>query len=332
MKWLREIPAQLQRGPCVLITVAGVRGSAPREAGASMLVSADALVDTLGGGHLEWEAIAEARARLLTGQTAPALRRYALAASLGQCCGGVVWLCYETLTPERHTDWLAVQQRLAQGTGSLRVLRGDALGSTWTDARRAGNLQLPSQPDGQDWCLTQPVLPPDFCLTIHGAGHVGQALVAVLAPLALALHWHDMREDLLAGAPAGVITLACDTAEEAVAQSPSGSHHLVLTHDHALDLALVEALLRRKDIGEIGLIGSASKWTRFRQKLAARGFAEHQIARITCPIGVRGSSDKSPQAIAIMVAAQVLRWREQARTPHQALPEEPPPACLRSQD
>lgn len=332
MKWLREIPAQLQRGPCVLITVAGVRGSAPREAGASMLVSSDQVIDTIGGGHLEWEAIAEARARLLTDQTSPALRRYALAASLGQCCGGVVWLCFETLNAAHLADWQAVVKRRAAGLASLRRLCGRDLRSGWTADAEPGALRLPSQEGGDDWHLTQPIRPPRFGLNVYGAGHVGQALMTLLAPLDLELHWHDMREDMLATAPAGVTTHAFDSAEDAVTHAPDHSHHLVLTHDHALDLALVEALLQRNDSAYLGLIGSASKWARFRQLLAAHGFAPAQVARITCPIGVSGSSDKSPQAIAIMVAAQVLQWREQVRTQHEALPEAPPPACLRSQD
>ena len=310
MNWLAQLPIHLARGPLVLVTVAGVRGSAPREAGAAMLVGADFVLGTIGGGHLEWEAMAEARAMLLTGHRRPELRRYALAASLGQCCGGIVWLAYETLQPEDLAAWQARAAQYASGIALTRRLTGQDPASHWSADAASGALQLPTTESGRDWSLTQPLTPPAFCLNVYGAGHVGSALIQVLAPLKLRLRWLDQRADLLASAPAGVEGIAFDDAREAVASAPTGSSHLVLTHDHALDLALTEALLQRGDFQHFGLIGSQSKRTRFRQQLAARGFTPAQIERMHCPIGVPGIHDKTPQAIAIGVAAQVLQWRE----------------------
>lgn len=312
MSWLARIPERLAQGPLVLITVAGVRGSAPREPGASMLVGTDFIEDTIGGGHLEWEAIAEARARLLTGHAMPVLQRYALAASLGQCCGGVVWLCFETLSPEQRESWLARASDHARGITQTRKLMGRAETSVWYEEAAAGALELPQQEGGTDWQLIQPLPPPAFCLNIHGAGHVGRALVQILAPLDIRLRWCDARADLLSTAPAGVECAAGDDPDEAVMRAPAGSSHVVLTHDHALDLALSEAILHRGDFHWFGLIGSQSKRTRFRQLLAQRGFTPEQIARMHSPIGVGGIRDKSPQAIAIAVAAQILQERELA--------------------
>ncbi|MDO6388135.1 xanthine dehydrogenase accessory protein XdhC [Uliginosibacterium sp. 31-12] len=321
MSWLTQIPTALAHGPLVLVSVAGVRGSAPREAGASMLVGADFVVDTIGGGHLEWEAMAEARAMLLTGHRRPELRRYALAASLGQCCGGIVWLSYETLRPEDAAAWQASATQHASGIALLRQLNGDAAASCWSAGTASGALKLPTTESARDWSLTQPLTPPAFCLNVYGAGHVGTALVTLLAPLNLRLRWIDPRADLLAAAPAGVECQPCDAADEAVSSAPTGSSHLVLTHDHALDLALTEAILRRGDFAHFGLIGSQSKRTRFRQQLAARGFTPAQIERMQCPIGVPGIRDKTPQAIAIGVAAQVLQWREALITPTRTGPD-----------
>ncbi len=86
----------LARGPAMLVSVDSVQGSGPREPGAWMAVTADAVVNTIGGGHLEFEAIAAARALLPTGEAA--MRRYALGPSLGQCCGGVVHLKFEAVS------------------------------------------------------------------------------------------------------------------------------------------------------------------------------------------------------------------------------------------
>ena len=93
---MRELHTLLQRlpaAPAVLVTVARAAGSVPREVGAWMAVFGDAIVGTIGGGQLEHQAIARARA-LLQGQgdCDGALRRFPLGPRLGQCCGGVVHL------------------------------------------------------------------------------------------------------------------------------------------------------------------------------------------------------------------------------------------------
>jgi xanthine dehydrogenase accessory factor len=91
-----ELLRCLALGPVARIVVGRVQGSGPRDAGAWMAVHAGGLIGTIGGGKLEFDAIADARA-LLAGQTVQAERRFALGPSLGQCCGGVVWLRYELL-------------------------------------------------------------------------------------------------------------------------------------------------------------------------------------------------------------------------------------------
>ncbi|WP_423453905.1 xanthine dehydrogenase accessory protein XdhC [Ottowia sp. VDI28] len=85
-----------QRG--VLVTVHAVQGSGPREVGAWMGVFPGIVMGSVGGGHLEWQAIAEAREMLALGESAPErVRRYPLGPSLGQCCGGVVHLRFELI-------------------------------------------------------------------------------------------------------------------------------------------------------------------------------------------------------------------------------------------
>ena len=79
----------------------------------------------------------------------------------------------------------------------------------------------------------------------------------------------------------------------------------MLTYSHEIDLNLCDRLLRR-GFASLGLIGSATKWARFRNRLAAMGHADAEIARITCPIG-DPSLGKHPQAIAVGVAARLLK-------------------------
>jgi len=90
----RNFLVQLRTQDAVLVTVHSHRGSVPREAGAWMAVLADETIGTVGGGHLEWQAIAQARAQL-NGAPGQPLQRYALGPSLGQCCGGEVVLKFE---------------------------------------------------------------------------------------------------------------------------------------------------------------------------------------------------------------------------------------------
>ncbi|MDB5931174.1 MAG: xanthine dehydrogenase accessory protein XdhC, partial [Polaromonas sp.] len=63
----------------------------------------------------------------------------------------------------------------------------------------------------------------------------------------------------------------------------------------------------KADLPYVGLIGSKTKWATFRHRLAARGFADAQLAHVTCPIGVPGIKGKEPEVIAVAVAAQLLQ-------------------------
>jgi xanthine dehydrogenase accessory factor len=157
-----------------------------------------------------------------------------------------------------------------------------------------------------DGWLVEPVTRARRAVWIWGAGHVGRALVGVLAPLPdVALTWVDTGADRFPGAvPPGVAVIADADPARVMAHAPVDAHHLILTYSHALDLALCHAALVR-GFASCGLIGSATKWARFRSRLAGLGHAAPAIARIRCPIG-DPSLGKHPQAIAIGVAAALL--------------------------
>ena len=100
MNWLNTLSDLESRGvPAVLITVAGVDGSAPREAGTKMVVTPDETIGTIGGGQLEFRATEIARHMLGTRQ-GPSLRKFPLGPALGQCCGGHVTLLFEPQRPD----------------------------------------------------------------------------------------------------------------------------------------------------------------------------------------------------------------------------------------
>lgn len=251
-----------QGEPAVVVEVVATQGSVPREAGTRMLVGATRTEGTIGGGHLELDAIETARRSLPMGARDAFDKRYALGPTLGQCCGGVVTLRFSALTDEELMRW--------------------------------------------------PELPPLFHLQLYGAGHVGRAIVRVLATLPCRVQWIDERDsEFPADWPHGwapqVERVCVDAVEAEVASAPPGASYLVLTHRHDLDLRITEAILKRGDFRYFGLIGSKTKRERFIHRLQAQGIAQAAIDRMTCPIGVPGIAGKAPEVIAVAVVAQLLQ-------------------------
>ncbi|WJL97177.1 xanthine dehydrogenase accessory protein XdhC [Microbacterium sp. ET2] len=271
MDWVDELRRLRDaRLPAVLVTLAAVRGHAPRNGGAKLVVSPDRLFGTVGGGNLEETAIGTAREMIDTGENEPRLLTLTLsdkaASEYGvQCCGGEVTMLLE---PVRVVPTVA----------------------------------------------------------IFGVGHVGLELARVLARHEMELWLIDGRADMVAeeriGVPRhrGLFADAVATVhvrhapvpEAAIADLPAGAHVLVMTHDHVEDLALTDQALRRSDLSSIGLIGSRSKWARFRAKLGELGHTDDALGRVTTPIGVPEVSGKAPAVIAVSVAARLLQLIEEA--------------------
>jgi xanthine dehydrogenase accessory factor len=109
-----------------------------------------------------------------------------------------------------------------------------------------------------------------------------------------------------------------DAPDEAVDEAAPHTYFIVMTHDHQIDLALAERILRRGDFAFFGMIGSHTKRKQFEHRLAARGIDPSQIARMKCPLGVDGIVDKAPEVIAISAAAQLLQAVEANAHAHAA--------------
>lgn len=271
MDWVDELQRLREgRSPAVVVTLAMVRGHAPRNGGAKLVVSPGGLFGTVGGGNLEATAIDRARELLAAGSAEPMLLTMKLNDKVTteygvQCCGGEVTMMLEP----------------------VRV--------------------VPS-------------------VAIFGLGHVGLELARVLARQELELHLIDARAEMLDPARVGepgatgplgdaVATVHLRHApvpEAAITELPPGTHVLVMTHDHVEDLAVIDQALRSDRPGSIGLIGSASKWARFRAKLADLGHTDADLARVTTPIGIPEVTGKAPATIAVSVAAHILQLIESA--------------------
>jgi xanthine dehydrogenase accessory factor len=264
----------------VLVSIDSFEGSSPREVGAWMLVTDGHVQGTLGGGHLEFDAIAHARGLLRAMPAAVAvlpntLKRYALGPALGQCCGGVVQVRFECLPAG---DTAAGRDKLAQVDRALR--------------QRAVSARTP--------------------VALFGGGHVGRAIVQALAPLPFAVHWIDSRDEIFPpDAPGNVQCEHSQPVHGAVRDLAAGALVLIMSFSHAEDLDVVAACLQRQrqagDLPFVGLIGSKTKWATFAHRLTARGFTAAELTHITSPIGVAGITGKEPAVIAASVVAQLLQ-------------------------
>ena len=329
--WLRQAGELLDAGePAMLVTVARVRGSAPREIGARMLVTRQETHGTIGGGQLEYRCTKIACDSLRAAERPDLwIRRFPLGADCGQCCGGVVDVLFEDLArAAARVRTLIEAERSARpallctwqhGGGTLHrcaVADPGALpASLAPDVTEAARDALA---DGRTrrvdvgragFALLEPLLAGDFDIAVFGAGHVGTAAVAVLATLDANIRWIDGRPGLLPDlSPANVQTLESRAPEREVAALPPDTYFLVLTHSHPLDYEICRAVLARGDFAYLGLIGSRSKRRRFEKRFRADGVAGSE--RLTCPIGIAGITGKKPAEIALAAAAEILRLRE----------------------
>jgi xanthine dehydrogenase accessory factor len=257
MLWLEALHNQQQNHTAsVLVTLIAVRGHAPRESGAKMLVTADSSFDTIGGGNLEACAIELARGMITLQKPSPERHILHLTHEHNlygvQCCGGEVEILLEHILPKP-------------------------------------------------------------CIAIFGVGHVGLALAKILALLSVRLFLVDSRAEMLRPERLRPLEPCAATIEPRftpvmdgiIADLPTQTQILVMTHDHAEDLYILKAALKRP-FKSIGVIGSSAKWQRFRRKLLEAGFTASDLERVACPIGMPQIQSKAPAAIAIGVAARLL--------------------------
>ncbi|CAN5436772.1 xanthine dehydrogenase accessory protein XdhC [soil metagenome] len=313
MKPWALIKAALEtHGTCAMISVLEAKGSAPRDAGSRIILTPEGFHGTIGGGALEWQALAAAQ--VLLGKR-PAVRRtnHQLGPQLGQCCGGRV----ELLTEIYDVSALPEVSQWAEFESQGCFMTENRIGASRVERSLPRGLPDPAaylEPFGED---PRP-------LYLFGAGHVGRALILALAPLPFRTTWIDMRPNAFPGAlpdNAAAIMSADPPAE--LTAAPAGSFVLVMSHSHALDLAIVEKAMRRDDLPYVGLIGSATKRARFVKRLAEAGLPAARIAGLVCPIGA-GLASKLPTVIAAATAVEVLKRDEMLRAETNPAAEQAP--------
>ncbi|WP_420546990.1 xanthine dehydrogenase accessory protein XdhC [Curvivirga sp.] len=313
--WLNELREELQQhDKVVLVTVALIRGSTPREAGAHMIVSDHGFKGTIGGGNLEFKAIDQARDLLSDGDNATLYQDYPLGPALGQCCGGVASLLFETV---KATDpWV---QQASEGMVTVSSLSGEQTRQVYNSALEnvenllpakvrvvAGNISEPTELMEEEGYFLERVEDSRIPLYLYGAGHVAHALVSMLVNLPFKVTWIDNRSNIFGtDCPSDVDTKVVENQEDMAYAAPNGAFHLVMTHDHGIDLEITHAVLAENRFGYIGVIGSDTKRARFERRLNARGIDRVVLEKLNSPIGIPEITGKQPGEVALSVAAEM---------------------------
>jgi xanthine dehydrogenase accessory factor len=143
-EWLPVLTRLTTAGdPCVLITVTEAKGSTPREAGVKMVATAKEQFGTIGGGNLEFQALAAAR-ELLQAASGPVTKDYPLGPRLAQCCGGAVTVLLEPFFAPGRRLYLFGAGHV--GREVVKVLEGLGARIRWIDEREAEfPRELPAQ-------------------------------------------------------------------------------------------------------------------------------------------------------------------------------------------
>lgn len=289
MNWIQALARLDASGtPHVLVSVIAVEGSAPRAEGTKMIVSRLETHDTIGGGHLEYQAIETARS--LLAQFVKPMESLKSAGSK-QTPPSIATTTVKNHSGNIHTQSVQLGKQLSQCCGGRVELMYELLNTS------------------------------DQHIALFGAGHVGQALITLLAELPFRVTWYDSRAEYIELAQRKTEALVASRVSVCEYQDPyptaqlceSGSAFVIMTHSHEIDMELCESVLSRPEFVTTewcGLIASDSKARSFKSRLKRKGFGGAELEGLCAPIGHSSVGGKEPMAVAISVAAQLLAIRE----------------------
>jgi xanthine dehydrogenase accessory factor len=275
-------------------------GSAPRDEGTTMLIWDSGQFGTIGGGELEYQVTRLAK-KIIIDNKGSRIKKFSLGPDMGQCCGGAVELLIEILD-ETKVKFISVDD----GFFARPVFKNEKSLNVQALIKSYRNKSVPIKTSFKDCWLFEPVTKEKELIWIYGAGHVGTAIANILSKLSqFSVTCIDTSQDRYPdNFPKTVEKLITKNPAQIVQYAPSETHHLILTYSHALDLEICHQLLQH-NFATAGLIGSKTKWARFKKRLNELNYTFEQINRIICPIG-EPSFGKSPYEIAIGVASMLL--------------------------
>ncbi len=324
MKALTErLIAALENGEhAVLCTILASSGSSPRGAGARMAVFADgSTVGTVGGGKVELLAAQEALDVLQGAKTR--VRAFCLApeqvASIGMICGGNVTIYYQLLTAQGLPKLHKMLDALNTDANSWLYLK--ITDGAVEEFEILGEEEAKEKPElftnravlqkGEPLIYAEPLVRAGR-VYVFGGGHVGQALVPVLASVGFRVTLYDNRPELADKAHFPQAEEIVCGPYDAITVTPTENDYVVImTPGHQGDFALLSQVLRRKT-RYVGCIGSRHKIARTQQLLREAGIMEEAIASVHSPIGLPILAE-TPAEIAVSIAAEMIQCRAESR-------------------
>lgn len=310
-----------------VVTVIRTWGSAPRKAGAHMLVSKGKMVGSVSGGCIEND-VYENAVHVIDSRTC-ALLRYGVsdedAWQAGLSCGGNVDLFVEMFSPEAQGDldfWNMISNAIAQDTGAV-IVRKLSVGAPERRVHLPGQMgdsglaraaaeafhnrahQI-KDVEGKQYFIE--VVSPRHHVLIFGAAHIGVELVSLAKQFDFMVSVIDPR-GFYTGAtafpvqPDKIYTAWPAEVLEDNSLTPY-TYAVTLSHDPRIDDQALERLLR-SDVGYIGALGSRKTHEKRLERLRARGFSDNLLNRIHAPVGVAIHA-QSAREIALSIIAQLV--------------------------
>ncbi len=339
----------------VLLTIISTKGSTPCSNGDKIVFSGTVSVfGSIGGGNLEFKALSFAEELLSLNSNGTYLKKYPLGASLGQCCGGYVNVMFESFIQSDATNsWIETVSNLLQDNedfivativdsnpeiefnskkfvyldGNLSPIIDDKKISSLITKSAKDLLLLSDSPtivqfENQSGALTEvcfeKVLTSDVqSVVVFGAGHISRALMPILINLPIKIYWVDDRAeqfDKYQG-DTSQIDIICDDFVQSIPDLPDSSYCLVITYSHQIDFEICEKMITQNNFSYLGMIGSEIKGKKFRDRFHQKNYSEEVIDKFICPIGDKQKFLKSPAAIAVTIAMDLINFIEHKRQP-----------------
>ena len=339
----------------VLLTIISTKGSTPCSNGDKIVFSgAESVFGSIGGGNLEFKALSFAEELLSLNSNGTYLKKYPLGASLGQCCGGYVNVMFESFIQSDATNsWIKTVSNLLQDNedfivatiidsnseiefSSKKFVYLDGTLSPNIDDKKISSLITKSAKDllllsdsptivqfeNQSGALTEvcfeKVLTSEVQpVVVFGAGHISRALMPILINLPIKIYWVDDRAeqfDKYQG-DTSQIDIICDDFVQSIPDLPDSSYCLVITYSHQIDFEICEKMITQNNFSYLGMIGSEIKGKKFRDRFHQKNFSEEVINKFICPIGDKQKFLKSPAAIAVTIAMDLINFIEHKRQP-----------------
>ena len=354
MTWLSSFKNAIAlNNGCVLLTVIETKGSTPCSVGDKIIFSNKQLTfGSIGGGNLEFQALALAKDLLSKDTNATHLEKYPLGATLGQCCGGYVKVMFESFVNssnqlKKKNSWLETVSDLIEKQQDFVVA---TIIDNQTDKRNSGKkfvytANSDKSPSSND--LTSKISAGAYNLlstndsptiaqyqnsseslievcyekvnntelqsvAIFGAGHISRALMPILTKLPIRIYWIDDRVEQFEQyqGDTSQINIICDDFISGLADLPEETYCLVITYSHKMDFDICEKIISRNSFTYLGMIGSRIKGNKFRDRLLKKGYPKETVDKFICPIGAKQKFLKSPTAIAVTIAMDLLNFLE----------------------